>query len=77
MGYTVEIDVPCVEGEWYVGLLCLNDWPGEGYLIDPSIVVFLPPFRVELGDGSSGDHVNDPSIGLIGEVLLFWCWWWR
>jgi hypothetical protein len=44
MGCAVEVDVSCVKGEWYVGPLCLNDWPGEGYMIDPSIVVFFYRF---------------------------------
>jgi hypothetical protein len=60
-----------------MGPLCLNNWPGEGYMIDPSIVVFLLPFCVEFGAGSSGNHVNDPLKGLISEVLLLWWgWWW-
>ena len=74
MGCTAEIDVTCVKGEWYMRPLYLNDWPGEGYMIDPSIVVFLLSFCVEFGAGSSGNHVNDPLKGLIGEVLLFRCW---
>jgi hypothetical protein len=79
MGCTMEIDVSYVEGEWYLGPLCLNDWPSESYMIDSSIVVFLLLFCVDLEAGSSGNHVNDPSKGLIGEVLLFrcWCCWWR
>jgi hypothetical protein len=31
------------------------------------------PLRVEVDAGSSGDHVNDSAIRLIGEVFLFWC----
>jgi hypothetical protein len=76
MGFTMDIDVSYFEGEWYMGLLCLNDCPGEGYVIDPSIVVFLLSFGVELRAGSSCNHVNDPSKRLIGKVLLFRCWWW-
>jgi hypothetical protein len=61
-----------------MGPLCLNDRPDEGYMIDLSIVVFLLLFCVKLRARSSANHVNDPSKGLIGEVLLFWwwcCWW--
>jgi hypothetical protein len=50
MGCAMKVDVSCVEGEWYMGPFCLNDWPGEGYMIDPSIVVSLLLFCVELGD---------------------------
>jgi hypothetical protein len=25
MGCTAEVDVSCIEGKWYMGLLCLND----------------------------------------------------
>ena len=76
-GCTVEINIPCIEGEWYMGQLCLNNWAGEGYMIDPSIVVFLLPFCVEFEAGSSSNHVDYPSKGLTGEVLLLrWGWWW-
>jgi hypothetical protein len=75
MGCAAEIDVSCVEGEWYMGPLCLNNWPSEGYVIDPLIVVFLLPFCVEFGARFSSNHVDDPSKGLIGEVLLLrWGW---
>jgi hypothetical protein len=49
VGCAAKVDISCIEGEWYMGALCLNDWPGEGYVIDPSIVVFLMPFCIELG----------------------------
>jgi hypothetical protein len=48
MGRAAEVDVSCIEGKWYMGPLCLNDWPGEGYMIDPSIVFLLLSFCVEL-----------------------------
>lgn len=64
MGCTLEIDVSGVEGERYMGPFCLDDWSGEGYVIDPLIVVVLLPFCVELRAGFSGNHVNNPSKGL-------------
>jgi hypothetical protein len=76
MGCDAEIDISCVEGEWYMRPLCFNNWPNEVYVIDPSIVFFLLLFCVEFRAGSSDNHVNDPSKGLIGEVfLLRWGWW--
>ena len=49
VGRAAEVDVSCIQDKWYVGPLCLNDWPSDGYMIDPSIVFFLLPFCVELG----------------------------
>jgi hypothetical protein len=55
-------------------------------------VIPLLPLRFEVNAGPLGDHVNDSTIRLIGEVFLFWClgvilvvwvwlmrrqeWWW-
>jgi hypothetical protein len=41
-------------------------------MIDHLIAICLLSFGVKIGAGSSGNHVNDPSKGLIGEVLLLW-----
>jgi hypothetical protein len=66
----VEVDIFCIEGEWHVGPLCLDDGPGEGYMVYPSIVVFLLSFGFELGAGPSKDHMDYSPEGLIGEVFL-------
>jgi hypothetical protein len=58
MGRTVEVDVSCIEGEWHVKPLCLNHGSGEGYMVYPSIVVFLLSFGLEVGAGLSSDHMN-------------------
>jgi hypothetical protein len=54
MGHTAEIDIPCIEGQWHVGPLCLNDEPSEGYMVYPSIVVFLLSFWGQGEAWSSG-----------------------
>jgi hypothetical protein len=53
-----------------MGSLCLNDRPGEGYMVYPLIVVFLLSFSFELGAGPSGDHVDYSPKGLVGEVFM-------
>jgi hypothetical protein len=50
---------------------CLNCWPSEGYVIDSSVMLFLLSFSVEVCARSPGNHVNDPTKRLIGEVFLF------
>jgi hypothetical protein len=56
-----------------MGPLCLNDWTGDGDVVDAAVVVPLLWLRVEVDAGPSSDHVNDSAIRLISEVFLFWC----
>ena len=41
MGHTVEVDVSCIEGEWHVRPLCPDHGSSDGYMVYPSIVVFI------------------------------------
>jgi hypothetical protein len=41
-------------------------------VVDASVVIPLLSLRFEVNAGSSGDHVNDSAIRLIGEIFLFW-----
>jgi hypothetical protein len=70
MGRTEEVDISCIEGEWHVGPLRLDDGPGGGYMVYPSIVVFLLSFGFKLRAGPSSDHVDYSPEGLIGKVFL-------
>jgi hypothetical protein len=72
MGHTAEVNISCVEGEWHMGPLRLNDGASEGYVVYPSVVIFLLSFCLKLTAGPSGDHVDYSSKGLIGKVFLLW-----
>ena len=72
MGHTVEVDISCIEGEWHVGPLRLDDGPSEGYMVYPSVVVFLLSFCLEPRAGPSKDHVDCSPKEFIGEVFLLW-----
>jgi hypothetical protein len=50
----------------------LHDWAGDGNMVDASVVIPLLPLHVKVNAGPSGDHVNDSTVRLIGEVFLFW-----
>jgi hypothetical protein len=72
MGHTAEVDVPCIEGKRHMGPFCLNDGPGAGYMVYPSVMVFLLSFCFELRARPSGYHVDYSPEGLISEVFLLW-----
>jgi hypothetical protein len=72
MGHTSEIDIPCIKGKRHMGPLRLNDESGEGYMVYPSVVVFLLSFSFELRARPFGNHVNYSPEGLISEVFLLW-----
>jgi hypothetical protein len=50
---------------------CLNHQPIEGYVVDPSVVIFLLSFSAEVCARSPGNHVNDSMERLFDKVLLF------
>jgi hypothetical protein len=74
VGCAAQVDASGVEGQWHVGPLCLHDWTGDSDVVDAAVVVPLLSLRVEVDAGPPSDHVNDSTIGLIGEVFLLWGW---
>jgi hypothetical protein len=42
-------------------------------MVDTPVVIPLLSLRLEVDVGPFGDHVNDSTIRLIGEVFLLWC----
>jgi hypothetical protein len=42
-------------------------------MVDTSVMISLLSLCLEVDAGPSGDHVDDSTIRLIGEVFLFWC----
>jgi hypothetical protein len=42
-------------------------------MVDTPVVIPLLTLRLKVNAGPSGDHVNDSTIRLIGEVFLLWC----
>jgi hypothetical protein len=68
-----RINVPGVEGEWYMRPPCLHHWAGEGDVVHTSVVIPFLPLRLEVHAGPSGDHVDDSTIWLFGKVFLLWC----
>jgi hypothetical protein len=72
VGCDAQVDVSGVEGQWYMGPLCLHDWTGDGDVVDAAVVVPLLSLRVEVDAGPPSDHVKNSAIRLIGEVFLLW-----
>jgi hypothetical protein len=55
----------------------LHHLAGESYMVDTAVVFFFLLLGVEVYAGSPSDHVDDPAVRLLGEVLLLGCWrWW-
>jgi hypothetical protein len=69
---TAQINVPSVEGEWHMRPSCLYDWAGEGDMVNTSVVVPLLSLRFKVHARPSGDHMDDSTIWLFGEVFLLW-----
>ena len=51
----------------------MDHMAAEGYMINPSVVLFFLPLVFEFSVGPSGDHVDDSPIWLFGEVFLLGC----
>jgi hypothetical protein len=82
MWSAVQVDIPGVEGERYMGPLRLHHWASESDMVHTSIVVLFLSLGVEVHAGSPSDHVDDSAVWWLGEVFLFgrWRWWvvtWR
>jgi hypothetical protein len=58
MGRTAEVDIPSIEGKWHMGPLRLNDGSDLGYMVYPSVVIFILSFCFKLRVGPFGDHVD-------------------
>jgi hypothetical protein len=51
-----------------MGPLCLYHWASESDVVDTAVVILFLPLGVYAG--SPSDHVNDPTVRLLGEVFL-------
>jgi hypothetical protein len=51
VGCAAQVDVSGVEGQWDMGPLYLQDWTGDGDVVDAAVVVPLLSLRVEVDAG--------------------------
>jgi hypothetical protein len=51
VGCAAQVDISGVEGQWYMGPLCLHDCTDDGDVVDAAVVVPLLSLRVEVDAG--------------------------